>query len=69
MKHRVTQLSAAWEGQSYCLIEIKRRRSHVSQSDGARERLADLVSDADRALKLLVHVEGRVRDLRLYHIA
>ena len=68
MKRRVAQLWTAWEGQSYCLIEIKRRRSHVSQSDGARERLADLVSDADRALKLLAHVEGRVRDLRLYHM-
>ena len=68
MKRRVAQLWTAWEGQSYCVIEIKRRRSHVSQSDGARERLADLVSDADRALKLLVHVEGRVRDLRLYHM-
>jgi Mg2+ and Co2+ transporter CorA len=68
MKRRVAQLSMLWEGQSYCLIEIKRRRSHVSPSDHVRERLGDLVSDADRGLKLLAAMESRVRDLRLHHV-
>ncbi len=67
MKRRVTSLFTAWEGQSYCLIEIKRRRSHVSESRGAREQLRDLVSDANLGLKLLAHLEARVRDLRLHH--
>jgi Mg2+ and Co2+ transporter CorA len=65
MKRRVAQLSTLWAGQSYCCVEIK-RRSHVSHSDDASQRLSDLIADADRGLKLLAQMETRVRDLRLH---
>ncbi len=63
MKRRVGRLAMLWEDQGFCFVELQRRRSFFSESEAIRDRLRDLISDADRGLKLLERLEVRVRDL------
>jgi magnesium transporter len=68
LKRRVGELSILCEDQGYCIVELRRGHSILSQSEMGRDRLRDLVSDADRRLKLMARLEDRVRDLRLHHL-
>ena len=52
------------EDQIHAFRELQRQHAHVVASDSARESLLELVSDADRTLRLLAHMEERLRDLR-----
>jgi len=68
MWRQVAQLSMLWEDQSYGFTELQRHHTHIAQSDSSRELLRDLISDADRGLKLLVQMESRLRDLRQHQL-
>jgi Mg2+ and Co2+ transporter CorA len=64
MKRRVAALSTLWEDQLYCRSELQSRLARISGYDRTRERLRELVSDADRSLTLLTRMEVRLRELR-----
>lgn len=66
-RRRVEALSMLWEDQSYCCLELQRRLSRISGFDATRERLRDLVSDADRGMKLFPRMEARLYELREHY--
>jgi Mg2+ and Co2+ transporter CorA len=68
LRRQVAQLSMLWEDQSYGFTELQRHHTHIAQSDSSRELLRDLISDANRGLKLLVQMESRLRDLRQHQL-
>jgi magnesium transporter len=45
-------------------MELQRYGSFLAPSGGSSELLRDLISHADRGLKLLAQMESRLRDLR-----
>jgi Mg2+ and Co2+ transporter CorA len=68
MRRQVGQLSLLWEEQSCGFMELQRHHPGIAPSDSSRELLHDLVSDADRGLKLLAQMESRLRDLRQHQL-
>jgi magnesium transporter len=68
MRRKVAQLSMLWEDQIHGFMEFQRCHSYVLPSDGSRDLLRDLVSDAGRSLKLLARMESRLLDLRQHQL-
>jgi magnesium transporter len=64
LKRRATMLARLWDEQGHAFMEIQRRHDFFAPADHARSVLRDLVADADHGVKLLGHLDTRLRDLR-----
>jgi magnesium transporter len=67
MKREVATLALLREDQSYTMMELQ-RHARVWPSEGVRELLRDLISDADSGLRVLARMEDRLRDLRQHQL-
>jgi len=64
LKRRAGRLSGLVEDYLYCVMELQEAHSESLQLDKVRVSFQELVGDIERAQRLIVRMEDRIRDLR-----